>query len=70
MFYLCYFLFALSPINTEINKNLFADKILFESNQLSDQNEVQKIIDKFIENGYNLEHRAQDTILVKIKEST
>ena len=52
------------------NNHLFADKILFESNQLSDQNEVQKIIDKFIENGYNLEHRAQDTILVKIKEST
>lgn len=48
------------------NKNLFADKILFESNQLSDQNEVQKIIDKFIQNGYSLKHRAQDTVLLKI----
>jgi FkbM family methyltransferase len=53
----------------ELTNNLFAERILFESNELSDRNEVDSIINKFIRNGYVMESRTPDTILVKIKET-
>lgn len=49
----------------EKEPNLFANKIEFESNILSNQNEVKNIIDKLINFNYTLIQTGENTILVK-----
>jgi len=45
------------------NNDLFAEKILFESNALANKNEVDLIIEKFIKYGYELIATGENTIL-------
>lgn len=48
------------------NQNLLADKILFESNFLSDNNEITKLIQRFSKFGYQILHQTpEDTLLYR-----
>ena len=53
---------------TNINKLLFPNKILFESNYLSDKKEVYRMIEKLKTLNYKLIYRNVDTLLEKVKD--
>lgn len=50
----------------EHNNKLFANKIMFESNSLSNKNDVQVIIERLKKFGYKIKNQGYDTILIKI----
>ena len=52
---------------TNINKLLFPNKILFESNYLSEKKEVWRMIEKLKSLGYKLIYRNANTLLEKVE---
>ena len=49
------------------NPDLFADEVMFESNELSNDSDVNHMIDEFTKYGYTLTYRSRETILTKNK---